>query len=251
MSLIFERGSSDNPRGHAILYFHDASNSERVLATYVVVLPISMDVTKYIPPMFASQMTGMSFQDFSAFAVPPVPEPVEGLQAVQKLGELRNEDVLNGGQTSSQDPARAMDAVNEVVQEYASLYAQSVGKAPAPVMNAQIEGVGEGVEEVMYQLMSERDRLTEMSKLVGTIRFAAEREDHNLFQESEAKAHTLGKYLSERHKMDALLGVAIDPSERGARLARLYLDRSYRLCDEDYQAVAKLDIDIEEAEKDL
>ncbi|MCS7003231.1 MAG: hypothetical protein NZ518_10325, partial [Dehalococcoidia bacterium] len=53
MPLSFVRGSADRPRGHAILSF---TVDDRVVATYVVVPPIAINLAKYLPPMFAGQV---------------------------------------------------------------------------------------------------------------------------------------------------------------------------------------------------
>ena len=44
MELNFEIGDPSQPRGHALLYFTDSSNGQ-VFATYVVLLPITVDVS--------------------------------------------------------------------------------------------------------------------------------------------------------------------------------------------------------------
>ena len=76
MDLIFERGDSEHPRGHAILYFRVDTEPDKVYATYVVTLPVKADLAKYIPPFLASQLGGLPLNDLSAFAMPPLPEPV-------------------------------------------------------------------------------------------------------------------------------------------------------------------------------
>ena len=51
MDFTFERGSADNPRGHALIYFQSFHDAGELLATYLVVLPIQVDVSKYVPPV--------------------------------------------------------------------------------------------------------------------------------------------------------------------------------------------------------
>ena len=48
MQLVFERGEAQRPKGHALIYFRD-SDGAGVLATYVVIPPISIDFSKYLP----------------------------------------------------------------------------------------------------------------------------------------------------------------------------------------------------------
>ena len=43
MAFTFERGSVDNPRGHALIYFQSSHDAGELLATYLVVLPIQVN----------------------------------------------------------------------------------------------------------------------------------------------------------------------------------------------------------------
>ena len=72
MDFSFVRGEASKPKGHALAYFTANDNSSQLFATYIIVLPIAMDVGKYLPPMLAAQMGQITADDFSAFAVPPV-----------------------------------------------------------------------------------------------------------------------------------------------------------------------------------
>jgi len=63
------------PRGHAVLYFKQTANTN-LFATYIVVLPTSIDMVKYMPPFLAPHLSGMDTHDLTAFAFPPVPDIV-------------------------------------------------------------------------------------------------------------------------------------------------------------------------------
>ena len=76
MDLTFERGDPQHPKGHALVYFRVSTEPDKVYATYVITLPIKADLGKYVPPFLASHLGGMPLSDFSAFAMPPIPEPV-------------------------------------------------------------------------------------------------------------------------------------------------------------------------------
>ena len=54
--LTFRVGDPDRPRGHALLFFRDADDPDIAWATYLVVAPIQMDLGKYIPAAFATQL---------------------------------------------------------------------------------------------------------------------------------------------------------------------------------------------------
>lgn len=239
MQLVFEQGNSAEPRGHALLYFRD-SITRQLLAAYVVVLPIEMDIAKYIPPMLASQMGQVNLSEFSAFAVPPMPEVIPGHDHLLHLATLRSDDVVQGGEVSSQDVMRTMQQVNEVVQEYARLYADYLARTPTAPASEEGQATA-SVEEVMYSLMSERDRLGELSRLVGTLRFAAERGDRTLMSETETTVRALARYLPEGYKVSRIVETVKDPSERGARLARLYMDRCYKLCEGQYESLEEVE----------
>ena len=55
MDLQFEMGDSENPRGHALVYFSDTGTA-LYFASYVVLLPITVDVSKYVPPFLMNQV---------------------------------------------------------------------------------------------------------------------------------------------------------------------------------------------------
>ena len=252
MALTFDRGNPDQPRGHGLLYFRDR-DSQQTVATYVLVLPIQMDMGKYLPPLLASQLGGIAGEALSegmgSFAAPPMPEEVEGVAMLERLADARGDDLLSGGDISAADPALAIQATAEAVQEYARLYKTYLGGLPAiAVAPASAEAESSDVQRVVFELMSERDRLGEVSKLVGTLRFAAERGDTTLAEETEASMRVLGSLLTERYWVERVLTAARDTSAAGAALARLLMERCYKLLDEDFQAVSALEQQIRDAD---
>ena len=76
MDINFEIGNPNRPKGHALAYFKVDTEPDYLYATYVVTLPIQADLTKYVPPFLASHLGNLPLNDFSSFAMPPVPEPV-------------------------------------------------------------------------------------------------------------------------------------------------------------------------------
>src|SRR5512140_1716965 len=96
--LAFQRGSADRPRGHALLFIRD-SGSDRIAASYLIVLPIAIDMAKYLPPMLAAQMPQADSGPPAATPIPPVPEVIPGgLPWLLSLADARDDDVLDGGQ---------------------------------------------------------------------------------------------------------------------------------------------------------
>jgi hypothetical protein len=252
VAITFEIGDSSAPRGHAIAYFRAGGE---VLATYVLVLPIPMDVGKYLPPLLASQLGGMLGgmlgEGMGSFAAPPVPEKVESVDYLRRLANARGDDLIAGGTVrGATDIAASMNEAAEVVQEYNRLYEQSVGSRMKAVQEdlravagrPAVEGDGgERVEHVLYGLMSDRDRLGELSKLVGTMRYATERADRGLMEETDGSIGALERLLPEHYWTAKVRAAAKDASPRGARLAQLYIERCYRLIDENYAAVEEIE----------
>ena len=241
MDISFERGDPQRPKGHALAYFRTRSDPDKVYATYLIVLPIAVDFAKYVPPFLTSHMGNMPLNDLSAFSLPPMPEEVADVKQLQELAEAREDDLLYAGTTSSADLPEMMEAVGEAVREYSQLwseYTKSIVEAPEPEPE---DDASARVNEVLYSLMSVRDKLTELAKLVGKLRFAAEGSDHQVSSETEEEIEVLGRYLPENYLVPMLLQAVLDSSVKGSRLAQLYMDRCYRLSDGDSEAADDLD----------
>ena len=132
--------------------------------------------------------------------------------------------------------------VNDVVQQYAERYQSYIGAAAQPEEIETPEALGgHSVNEVLFELMSERDRLGELAKLTGRLRFAVEGNDTRQVQEVEDEVRVLSRYMPSRYQIDALLRTAKDPSRSGGDLAQLYLERCYRLADEDYPSLQDIE----------
>jgi len=245
MDLRFIQGSPQEARGHALLYFDDASQPGRLLATYVVVLPVPVDLSRYLPPMFLSrlQMGHVDFADMSAFAFPPVPEPVDDARHLEALAQQRGDDLIHGGALSGDDLQHGLTVVSEAVQEYAHLYQASRERAPQP---AGDEGGGGqlSVNEVLYELMSPHDRLNELSNLLGKLRFALDGPDQTLVEETEAEIRSLAEHFPQHYWVDALVAAARRQDSLGQRLAQLYFERCFRLADEEYDQARRLEEEI-------
>ena len=254
MALTFDIGDAERPKGHAILYFVSPTTSE-VLATYVLILPIPMDIAKYLPPLLASQLGGMAGElmgeSMGSFAAPPVPEAVESVDFLRTLATLRGDDLLAGGRVALGDPAAAMTEAAGAVAEYQRLYRQYADQyadsgSPPPEAQRALDAEGSAagpadVQRVLYELMNERDRLGELSKLVGAMRFAAGGGDTALAEETEIGLEALEQLLPEHYWIAKVRAAARDASDAGALLAQVYVERAYKLADEDFAAVQLLE----------
>jgi hypothetical protein len=248
MRLIFERGDERRPKGHALIYFRD-QDSPGVLATYLVIPPITIDFSKYLPPMFAGQgMAANLAQASSIVPLPPVPEAVASVEALQILAEQRDDDLVFAGDGSAAQVEQLLTYTTEAAQLYFHMYedfARTFPEAPAPAAEA-VEGPS--ADELTYALMGERERLGELAKLTGALRYALDGKDEHLARETTEKMRLLAKHMPAKYWADRVLQAASTPGDAGGRLSQLYLERAYRLLDEDYAAVAELDEQIKQTQ---
>jgi len=227
MDISFERGNPEQPRGHALVYFRTRSEPDKIYATYIIALPISVDFAKYVPPFLANHLGHMSLSDVSAFSLPPVPEDAGSYQEIQRLADIRDDDLLYGGTMFSFDLAEMMQAVADIVRDYGEKWAGYV--KPIISVDSRYEQDSPTVNEVMYGLMSGVDRLTELSKLIGSLRFAVEGNDHKTGADIEEDIKVLARHFPEHYYIPSLLQAVMDSSTKGAQLAQLYLERCYKL----------------------
>lgn len=261
MDLIFERGDPQKPRGHALVYFRVDTEPDKVYATYVVTLPVKADLTKYVPPFLASHLGSLPLSDLSAFAMPPVPEQVDGYSELDRLSQIRGDDLVYAGSMFSFDLPRMMESVTEAVQTYAEMcpsgFTTTVagelgeGAGQGTVIEGQpaqleTEDMSYGVNEVLFSFMSESDKLGELSRLLGRLRFAIEGADRETVDEVGEEIVVLARHLPEEFQVANLLTVAKDTSERSSQLAKLYLDRCFRLSAGDANEARVLDEQIQE-----
>ena len=252
MDLIFDRGDPQNPRGHALLYFRVDTEPDTVYATYVVTLPVKSDLTKYVPPFLASHLGSLPLSDLSAFAMPPVPEPVGSYAELERLSQLREDDLVYGGNMFSFDLPRMMETASEAVQTYSSLCSDALAMTATPVEGAAAALADElgqpqetaaapapepaderddsyNVNEVLFSFMSEIDKLGELSRFLGRLRFAVDGSDQTTADEVAEEIIVLARHLPENFRVKDLLDVARDNSDQSSRLAKLYIDRCFRL----------------------
>src|SRR4051794_19231759 len=143
MQLAFERGDPKRPRGHAVVFFRSSSDPKTILASYVVVPPISMDFSKFIPPMFAAQLPGIMPSGPQVFPLPPIPEKVESMAFVEALAASREDDLVNCGTADPMDIQRLLTLMSDVAGEYGKLYENRapIEDRPAPGDDRPVESV--------------------------------------------------------------------------------------------------------------
>ena len=266
MDLTFDRGDPRNPRGHALLYFRVDTEPDIVYATYVVTLPVKSDLTKYVPPFLASHLGNLPLSDLSAFAMPPVPEAVGSYAELERLSELRGDDLIYGGNMFNFDLPRMMETATETVQTYSSMCSDALtmtgtpsegaaaaladeldqpqesvpSPAPAPEP-AEEPDDSYNVNEVLFSFMSESDKLAELSKLLGRLRFAVDGSDQATADEVGQEIIVLARHLPEDFRVRDLLEVARDNSQKSSQLAKLYIDRCFRLSAGEAEAAKEME----------
>src|SRR5215469_1770739 len=125
MSLQFESGSADQPRGHAILYARLAGGGERFAATYCIVPPISFSIGKFLPPIFGGQipLEELSQADnMNPMPIPPILEDVADVDALRDLAERRSDDLCYLGVLLISDDSQRLTFAAEATAEYGRAY---------------------------------------------------------------------------------------------------------------------------------
>ncbi|MCZ6538952.1 MAG: hypothetical protein O6922_03900 [Chloroflexi bacterium] len=258
MTLEYHIGDPASPKGHALIYFRDGSNPDKVGAAYVVMLPVSVDISKYVPPFLAGQVEQLGTGDMSSFAFPPAPEPVPSESWLREIALHRGDDLLFGGVANLDDITSLMAAVADISSEYSAQYdsvaSQKVGPGPQQAEDGtsgadSSTGAGEGapvedVHDVLYGLMAEVDLLTELTKLMGRLQYESSGGDGAGARESEAKIRAIGRHVPENRRIDLLVGAAIDGRPDSARRAQLYLERVFAMYREDYTRVHTIELEI-------
>ena len=256
MDMRFLRGDPQAPKGHAIFIARSTSDPRVVFCTYCIVPPTPLSLTKYLPSFLAAQLPAEELREANNVNVMPIPPMLEegsSFEHLQMLAERRDDDLCDLGSISPGDEGARMQRVAEGCQEYGQLYLNytlTFGEVPTP----PISEIGEAgtplddldAEDLLIQTMTERQRLTELGKLIGIARYALEGHDGNLLEETRRKMQRITGGLPEKYRSSELMNAAMDASERGARLAELYLERCFKLLDEEYADIPRIERAIRE-----
>ncbi len=254
MALDFDIGDPGSPRGHAIIYFRARYDAEKLVATYAITLPMAIDFSKYVPPFLVSHLAAEPLKDLSAFSLPPVPEEVDSYEHLKRLAEARADDLVCGGTVATNDLPEMMQTAGDSVQEYARLWKESQPDAAAALPESAAGEASEesfSVNEVLYGLMNDSDRLQELTKLVGKLRFALDGNDGTLREETCDEIVAVARHMPPNYQIAELLKAMLTPDPvKGATLTQLYLDRCYRLLEGDDRGVTELEDRIRGLEAD-
>jgi len=96
--------------------------------------------------------------------------------------------------------------------------------------------------------MGGREWLGGLGELGGALRWALGGSGEALGRETGDRMRLLAKHMPAKYWAERLIEAANTPGEAGGHLSQLYLERGYKLLDEDYAAVAQLDEQIKHAQ---
>ena len=97
----------------------------------------------------------------------------------------------------------------------------------------------------MYSLMSDMDRLEELTKLVGRLRYSVEAGEDSLGKETEEDILALSSYFPDSYQIENLLRWAKETNDDSAATKTdLYLKRCFLLAKEEYVELGKVEKDI-------
>ena len=247
MPLNFVNGAASNPKGHALVFFEDSASGV-YYASYVVLLPITVDVSKYVPPFLMNQVGELGAGDMNAFAFPPAPEPVTDLEYLLQLSDQRSDDLIDAGTIRPSDVTDSMMKVNEIVEEYLQIYEDVFGAFSSDQSEID-ESSSEsnnttGVNDVLYSLMGDSDRLSELTKLVGKLRYSIQTEEEGLISEAREEIKVLSTFLPDSFEIDKLIQAAVGSNDGSETLTDLYLKRCFHLHREEYAELAVIETEI-------
>ena len=252
MGIHFLRGNGQKPRGHALFFARSTTDSQVIYSTYCLIPPIPMSLVKYFPPILAAQLPIEELQNagrISGMPIPPMLEEGLSLEQLEELAERRDDDLCDLGTISSEDVER-MQVAAASCQEYAQLYTNYITqKLPThkqttpsePLLADELD-----TEDLLLETMPERQKFAELSKLVGTARYALDGQDAMLLQETKRRMEQIIRRLPEKYRGTELVTAAISNKPHSGRLAELYLSRAYKLFDEEYADIPEIDRAIQE-----
>jgi hypothetical protein len=237
-----------------VVYFRATTDQHVILASYVVVPPISMDFAKFIPPMFAAQLPGIMPSGPQVFPLPPIPEKVESIAWVEALAASREDDLVYCGAVDPMDMQRLLTVMSDVAGEYGKLYeSRAPVEASAPPStsgDAPGSSASMDVDELFMSVMNDAEKVNRIAKMTGTVRYAIEGNDQALLTETIQEMERIGRHLPFRYKIPELVEAARGPDPKNGRLAELLLQRCYKLAAEEYDALRALDAEIDALQKE-
>lgn len=221
-------------------------------------MPLSL--AKYIPAFLAAQLSPEELQDSASVPVMPIPPMLEesgSLEQIQVMAEHRDDDICEIGRINPKDEGSSMQLVAQGCQEYRQFYLnyansfklKQVAPALSTIENDPLPLDDLDTEELLIQTMTDRQRLAELSKLIGVTRYALDGKDSHLLQETRQRMQRIARSLPEKYRTTELITAATDPQTHDTRLAELYIERGYKLLDEEYADIPNIERAIRELQE--
>ena len=231
--INFRLGSSKEPKGHAVIYFVEEEN---IFVSYVVDFPITVDMSKYIPEMFADQIPE---QDMDKIIIPPVPEKYHGnIESLENLCNHRGDDLINGGSILIKDSTLAMSKLSKIGKDYSDICKDFYDNLS---LN-KIFSNSKKISSSEYLNLSESDLLAEVTKIVGKIKF---QKDNNESVDPEIeKVKNISKLLPENRKIKEIINFLDLEKRNSEKIISAYISRAYSMLNEDYIKVKELETEI-------
>jgi len=241
-NLEFKFGNENNPKGHAIIYFEEY---DEIYAAYIMNFPISGDLSKYIPEMFKDQIPD---EEMTKMIFPPIPEKFNGdFEKILALSEKRSDDLIYGGSINSKDTSSAMSKLNSLANDYTNL-CNELGYDDIKNLIDEIPKITNEVNDSTYSMMSESDLLTEVTKLIGKIKFSKDNNELNEIKEIIKEIKIISKIIPENRKINKLLDYVHLDNANSQEIISAYISRAYGLLNEDYIKVKELEDQIHKLE---
>src|SRR5262249_29485997 len=145
------------------------------------------------------------------------------------------DDLCDLGPITISDDRQRLVYAAEACQSYGELYAEYSEHWPQAIESSGASRTGEvplddlNVDEVLAEMLPERERIGELARLIGQARYASEVHDARQRAEVERKMRGFAARLPEKYRADQLIDAALREDASGAQLAELYLQRANKL----------------------
>ena len=140
-----------------------------------------------------------------------------------------------------------MMSVNETMESYADVYLQSIPQQEIePISTENPSNLR--VNEVLYGLMGDTDKLNELTRLAGQLRFALEGGDDKTVKQVEGDLLGLANFMPDNNKIYRLVETIKSEGNASVKLAELYLKRCFHLVQEEYIKLGELESEIRSLE---
>src|SRR5207302_2481340 len=94
------------------------------------------------------------------------------------------------------------------------------------------------VDDLLLQVMPDREKIGRLARLTGTLRYAIDGGDARGADETAGEMQRVARHLGDKYRPGELIDAARSNEPRASQLVQLFIERCYRLVDEDYAALA-------------